>query len=182
VEIIETSSKWLNASNLWLVDKAPFGPVHPEDLARVRGFVSHVAPQNSELATKAKTKVYVSRSGYLRSMKNEFELENWLEGKGFTIFKPDRVENLLAQINVFRNADLVVGATGSGLANCMFSPPGGTVVELFSDFIFDNSETVVFFSSINVDLKRVFMNATEESPYGDAEFAIQRLRESGLVQ
>lgn len=181
-ELIETSSKWLSVPNLWLVDKAPFGPVHPEDFARVRSFVNLVVPNDPKSAGETKAKVYVSRSGYKRSMRDESELENWLEDRGFTIFRPSNVESFSSQIKIFSKAELILGPAGSGLANSMFMPPGGTVVELFSDFIFDNFETVAFYASINVDLKRLFMNASDELPHGEAEFAIAKLSESGLIQ
>lgn len=177
-ELIETSSKWLHLPNLWLVDKAPFGPVHPEDLARVRAFVNLVAPNEQRTAGESKSKVYVSRSGYKRAMQNEPALENWLEDKGFTIFRPSDVGSFSSQIEIFSSADLILGSAGSGLGNSMLMPPGGSVVELFSDLLFDNVETVAFYGSIGVQFKRIFMNSSEELPYGDAEFAIQKLVES----
>jgi hypothetical protein len=173
------SNRWLCVQNLWLVDKTPFGRVHPDDLERVRQF-SNLAVSGSS-KTRDLVKIYVSRAGFQRAMKNEAELELKLEEKGFIIFRAGGQGDFSSQIELFSSASLILGATGSGLANAMFMPSGGTLVELFSDLVFDTSETVTFYTSIATSFQRIHMNSKEEPPYGDAQFALRKLVESEIL-
>lgn len=79
---------------------------------------------------KAVRRLYVSRRAYpMRVMVNEAALEAALEARGFTIVRPERLP-VAEQIALLRGADVVVGATGAGLANGLFAPDGGKVFEI----------------------------------------------------
>ncbi len=58
-------------------------------------------------------------------------LEIDLEHRGFQPIAPDRMP-LSEQIAAFRHARIIIGATGSALANVLFCEPGARVIELHS--------------------------------------------------
>lgn len=100
--------------------------LHPADavaLADLGARVSHDATLTSP------QRIYVSRRGSSRSLPHEAELESLLKAQGFHIA---RLEELPwpEQIALFRNATVVVGPHGAGLANLVFTAPGATLIEL----------------------------------------------------
>ena len=88
---------------------------------------------NLRLVTKelrAKRRFYVSRSdAKIRKVLNEEELEPVLTNHGYEIIRPEG-RSLAQQINLFSKCDSLLGIHGAGLTNCLFMPPGGTVIEL----------------------------------------------------
>lgn len=76
-------------------------------------------------------RIYVSReAARFRRALNEGEIIDLLKQHGFS---PVRLENLAfaEQVKLFRDAEIVVGASGSGLANLVFCSKGTKVIELF---------------------------------------------------
>ncbi len=65
-------------------------------------------------------RIFVDRRGGARSVLNRGELDDVLERHGIQAIDPAAL-GADAQIALFRDAELVVGVTGSGLANLLFS-------------------------------------------------------------
>jgi len=77
-------------------------------------------------------RLYVSRRTLaypMRVLADEARLEAALRKRGFAIMHPERMA-VADQIAVFRDAEVVVGPTGAGLANALFCRPGARIVEL----------------------------------------------------
>jgi capsular polysaccharide biosynthesis protein len=75
-------------------------------------------------------RVYISRRAYpMRVMVNEPALEAALAARGFTIVRAEELTPS-QQVALVRDAEVVVGATGAGLANALFAPPGAKVFEI----------------------------------------------------
>lgn len=75
-------------------------------------------------------RLYLSRRGQsMRVMVNERALERALERRGFTIVRPEGLSPR-AQIQLMRDAEVVVAATGAALANALFMPAGARVIEI----------------------------------------------------
>ena len=75
-------------------------------------------------------RVYLSRRGTsMRVMVNERALEKALAARGFRIVRPETL-SVADQIAAVRGAEVVVGASGAQLANALFLPPGGRVIEI----------------------------------------------------
>jgi len=66
-----------------------------------------------------------------RKIENENEIKNFLFEKNFTSIKLHET-NFLDQVQLFNNADCVVGLHGGGFANLAFCKPGTKVVEFKS--------------------------------------------------
>jgi capsular polysaccharide biosynthesis protein len=75
-------------------------------------------------------RVYLSRRGQsMRVMTSERALEAALERRGFAIVRPETLSPR-EQIDLMRNAEIVVAPTGAALANALFLPPGARVIEI----------------------------------------------------
>jgi capsular polysaccharide biosynthesis protein len=72
-------------------------------------------------------RVFVRRLAKIRPLRNEEELADLAEQRGFTVIDPSQIPNAE---DVFAAADVVVGAHGAGLANLTFCKPGTQVLEL----------------------------------------------------
>lgn len=67
-------------------------------------------------------KIYVSRSklkNNRRRLLNEKEVEKVLSSHGFSIIHPQEL-SIRNQVNLFRNARIIVGPSGSAMYNCVF--------------------------------------------------------------
>lgn len=77
-------------------------------------------------------RLFVSRGDAAwRRIANQDEITTLLERRGFEVVEAARLA-LEQQIELFAEAEFVVGPHGGGLTNLLFSPPGTRVVELFS--------------------------------------------------
>jgi capsular polysaccharide biosynthesis protein len=75
-------------------------------------------------------RVYISRRAYpMRVMVDEPVLEAALAARGFVIARTERL-SVAEQIALIRDAEVVVGPTGAGLANALFAPRSAKVFEI----------------------------------------------------
>ena len=98
------------------------------ELEEIRNLVFRVTGMPAQ--PRARRRIYVSRSrAHFRRVLNEPELLAWLNARGFETLHLEEMSPT-NQIEAFRDADVVVGAHGAGLAHLLFSAPTTTVVEL----------------------------------------------------
>lgn len=75
-------------------------------------------------------RIYISRAlATQRRLVNEMDIENLLKRFGFVTVKPETLP-VEGQINLFRQAEVVVAPHGAGLTNILFMPPTSLVIEL----------------------------------------------------
>jgi capsular polysaccharide biosynthesis protein len=75
-------------------------------------------------------RIYLSRRGQsMRVMTNERALEAALERRGFVVVRPEALSPR-EQIDLMRDAEVAVAPTGAALANALFMPAGGRVIEI----------------------------------------------------
>lgn len=80
--------------------------------------------------TAPRRRLFVSRAKVeRRHVSNEARLAEVLTAHGFETVHPEQLA-VGVQIELFANAEAVIGSWGSGLTNLIFSPPGTLVVEL----------------------------------------------------
>jgi capsular polysaccharide biosynthesis protein len=78
----------------------------------------------------ARRRFFVRRQSVVRRLVNEAELcEMLVSNWGFEELKPETL-GFLEQARCFRQAEIVIGAQGSGLSNATFCAPGASVVTL----------------------------------------------------
>lgn len=76
------------------------------------------------------SRIYISRrSSNMRLLVNEAALERALAARGFEIVQPETLP-VAAQVALFRDARVILGATGAGLANAFFATPQACVIEI----------------------------------------------------
>jgi len=89
-------------------------------------FLRSLAPKRG----RATRRVYLSRKGVRRRrIVNEPDLVDALERRGFDTVQSERLA-FDEQLELFSETSVLVSAHGAGLANQVFMPPGGTVVEI----------------------------------------------------
>ena len=100
---------------------------HPHSLLpRLRERILAQAPRSGA----GPSRVYISRRAYpMRVMVDEPALEAALAARGFIIARTEKL-SVAEQIALVRDAQVVVGPTGAGLANALFAPEGARIVEI----------------------------------------------------
>jgi len=119
-------------------------------------------------------RIYISRkSARFRRVLNEDEIVDLLKLYGFFVVM---LENLAftEQVDLFRNAEIVVGASGSGLANLVFCSVGTKVVELFPTSTADAN----FRLSRSLNLDYYFLTDPESrlGTWGYDDYVVNNLR------
>ena len=79
-------------------------------------------------ASRARRRLYIDRTGVRRRVLNRSALDEVLDRHGIETVDPTAM-SIQEQVSSFRDADLVIGVTGSGLVNTIFSR-SAHVVEL----------------------------------------------------
>jgi hypothetical protein len=113
------------AINKYVLDKLNV-PVVP-------GKKIYISRGESVLAESAYEVTGIPESGYATNfvrIYGEPKLEEYLESQGFEIFRYNSVESLEDQVRLFASAELVMGATGTGLVNVLFMNDKQNVIEL----------------------------------------------------
>lgn len=90
------------------------------------------APAPAEQGGKRR-RIFVSRAGLpgRRKLANAEELEAYFAEQGWDVIRPETL-SFPEQIALFRQAGIIVGEDGSGLHNCIFSPPGTKLIVINS--------------------------------------------------
>jgi hypothetical protein len=80
-------------------------------------------------------KVFVARKNNLdQRIDNDEEIKDFFKNYEFEIVYPEDFDTFWDQIRYFNECKIIAGISGSGLLNCIFMKPGGTVIELVSVF------------------------------------------------
>lgn len=99
---------------------AYYHPLIPE-------FYRGIAARSGVKASQNRRRLYIPRRGGTRRISNEAEIERVLLERGFETVDFRKISDDAA---LFAGADVVVGPHGAGLANVVFCPPGGKLLEL----------------------------------------------------
>lgn len=118
-------------------------------------------------------KVFISRKDAPRKkIINEDELFELFQEQGFERYE---LNNMSAtdQILLFHNAEIVIGAQGTSLANCMFCKPRTQIIELFQKL---NDATISYTAQIfDLDytpVKTVEFDMDYNSAFADTEISL----------
>ncbi|MDO9236551.1 MAG: glycosyltransferase family 61 protein [Aquabacterium sp.] len=76
--------------------------------------------------------IYVRRNSSVRVLRNANEIETILIKAGFDVIEPERM-SFDEQVGIFRSADVIVGATGAGMANLLFANEGCDIYILIAE-------------------------------------------------
>ncbi len=138
--------------------------------------------KNQSLKKNYPKKIYINRKDatvkLLRYIINENEVEENLKKKGFTSLTLSDY-SFTEQINLFNNAENVVGLHGAGFANIIFCRPNTKILELRPDTAGDAIKNLavknnLFYKDISSKTKTLDYN----NNYGDIEVNIDLLIKS----
>lgn len=104
------------------------GAFSPQALQAVRDTFKHLMALPAGAPGKH---IYVRRNAGLRKLLNDLEISDLLSAAGFTVISPEELP-FSEQVNLFSQAEVVIGATGAALANLIFCPAGARVHVLMS--------------------------------------------------
>ena len=121
----------------WQVDRlyfpelpSPLGNPSPHAVSWLRARFLGQMPASP---AASKRLLYVTRrDASQRRVLNEEEIVNYLMGLGFEIICPGDF-SFRDQINIFRDASIVIGPHGAAFANMVFAPPNATLIEFFGN-------------------------------------------------
>lgn len=114
---IATVPKWIFVKKLSFVTRGlDLGYLHPEGLSFLRKYA-----QYSSAAQDIKEKIYVSRIGTRRSIHGEELIAEHLANQGFRILNAENL-TFKEQIELFSNAETLIGVHGAGLTNGIWTP------------------------------------------------------------
>jgi|TARA_Y100000310_G_scaffold315927_1_gene367081 capsular polysaccharide biosynthesis protein len=112
-------------------------------------------------------KIYIKR-GNRRTIVNESILIQRLKELGYKIVLNEKL-SFSEQIDLYKNASIVIGTHGAGLSNVLFSPQGSMVVELFPNNLI---KPHYFFLSKSLQLNYHYFLGTALSKSGNKSFSI----------
>lgn len=97
----------------------------------VERIVAHY-PSPTSGDSQPKRKIYARRGQRYRGLRNESEVEDYLVEKGFQVVSTEHL-SVRSQINVFRDAEVVICPTGAAVTNILWCRPGTPVNIFMSD-------------------------------------------------
>jgi len=72
-------------------------------------------------------RVFIKRNSGIRNITNAHEIEELLVTRGFSVVEPEFLAHA-QQVELFSNADVVVGATGAAMVNLIFCKPMAKII------------------------------------------------------
>lgn len=129
---------------------------------------------------KTPKRIYLRRNSHVRRLSNSEEIELLLVNLGFTIVDPEKL-SFGAQVDLFRGAEVIIGATGAALANMIFAesrPRIGILISKQENIIYwywqniaratGNSVDYIFGANIDPGVSNV---------HGDFQVPVEHVRE-----
>lgn len=143
--------KKVSYNEIYISDSYTYGKnpnAEPRD--EVYEFLMSLVSKNKETFNETPKKIYVSRRSHIhndltnigtnyterRKMMNENELVSFLVSLGFVEVFTETMSTI-EKINIFKNAEIVVGPIGGGLCNVLFSPKKTKVLPIISPTFLD---------------------------------------------
>jgi len=120
-------------------------------------------------------KIYISRSKSPRSFDNEIDVEQVLRLNGFDVFYLEEMD-FADQIELFNGANVIVAGHGAGLANLVWSYPGTSIIEIFSDKVFNDCFARIC-CQLNLNYIPVWAEKTEKWGKVDINNLLQHLNQ-----
>ncbi|HFC8517395.1 TPA: DUF563 domain-containing protein [Neisseria weaveri] len=133
--IIRIDHKWLSFEQLIIPCFGSFGHLHTPTMHYIHTanrVVSSLTKENHLVAKTSHKRIYVSRNkATFRKTLNEYVLEEELQKRGFVIIDPG-VFSKSDQVKLFKDAEIIVGPHGMGIANSAFSQNLKLILEIMN--------------------------------------------------
>jgi capsular polysaccharide biosynthesis protein len=121
----------VRAAHLTVVGNPHSGRFNPEHVGRLKKrFVGIESPTEASTGSRH---IYITRRNEpVRRVENEDEVVEVVRAYEFEVVDPRNL-SFREQIRVFGSCEALVSIHGAGLTNCVFMPPGGSVLELYRE-------------------------------------------------
>ncbi len=138
----------------------------------------NLKPNNQNLPKKIYIERTDSKSGHgkMRSIINENEVKDFLEKQGFKFLTLSKY-HFKQQVEIFNQAECIVGLHGAGFANIVFCEPNTKVLELQSDSAGEIIKNISKKNRLNYDCISVKPKITTDNQLGHIEINIDTLKE-----
>jgi len=110
-----------------------------------------ISLMNSKIK-KLPKKIYINRKDgtSFRYITNEIEVENYLQQKGFKSLTLSDL-SFSDQVNLFHNAEKIIGLHGAGFANIIFCKPNTKIIEIRNQTAGDLFKNLAIKNNLNYD-------------------------------
>ncbi len=125
-QVFDSRRHRITAKRVVLANSGDWFYPNAEDLLGLKKTIEPLIPT----ITAESRRIYISRAGR-RRVTNEGELMTMLEKFGFT-FIADTPRTVAEQVNLYRNADFIIGPHGASFTNVIWCRPGTQLLEIFS--------------------------------------------------
>ena len=136
---------------------------------------------NKSTATNKKNKIYIDRNEAngnfrsSRSISNEDEIKKYLLKNNF-IFARLHEMKFNEEVDLFHNAECVVGLHGAGLINIVFCRPGTRVIELINTSTKSHFEVIAKKNNLNYTSITVEAKQNVPNQQGQIEIPVSSLK------
>ena len=136
--------------------------------------------KNTAINKKNKNKIYIDRgeannkSQFQRYISNEDEVKKYLLKKNFILVKLHEIK-FKEQIDLFYNAECIVGLHGAGLSNVVFCKSGTRVIELKSTYAGPMYESLAKKNDLNYTSMTVEAKQSSPNQQGHIHIPISSL-------
>lgn len=129
--IIQINGQWVECTQMYIPCFFSFGHLHTPSLYYLKtGKFIRQKIANKNIAIKTPRYIYVSRNdSKWRRLLNESQLIEILRIRGFEVIIPGDF-SITEQVAMFRNAEVIIGPHGMGMANSIFSEKLKLIVEI----------------------------------------------------
>lgn len=141
-QIIHLPEKGIKVEKLFLCHVAQNpGRPNKQSLLKIRKqLLASCIKDNSSYS--GSRRIYISRSQSSRKIVNEDELLQILTDYGFEILYCEQM-TLVEQIQVFSNAEVIIGPHGAGIYNQIFCHFGTTIIEIYNKEYWHHSSRII---------------------------------------
>ena len=169
--LLELPNGSWNVNSLVILERNSNTPISIEALEALKSLLT-----DTDLRPPIpRSKIYVSRVGSIRQLRNEEALEEFLANQGFDVLRSSDLSDVLKNAQIFNRAELVIGPHGAGLANLAFCRPGTVVLEIASKNFW-----LPLYSALAKSAKLshflVFLDTFGIEDFGEANDAITRIK------
>ena len=126
---IKATNNYIYANKIILPCVGDLSMLNKESLILIKEWQKEVKSPEPRKMKNMSQRIFISRKGNSRYGEIDAQIEAFMNEQGFLIVELDQLR-FVDQIRLFSDCEILVSSHGAGMANMMFMPPGGKVLEL----------------------------------------------------
>jgi capsular polysaccharide biosynthesis protein len=163
---IKATKNYIYANKIVLPRVGDLSMLNKESLVLIKEWQEEVKNLEPRKIKNMSQRIFISRKGNSRYGEIDAQVEAFMNRQGFLIVEPNQM-SFVDQIKLFSDCKILVSSHGAGMANMIFMPPGGKVLEL-NTFGFTNllikslsqmcSHEYIFIDTIDLGIEKTLDN------------------------